>query len=191
MIVTHEREKLINAILFFSKRVRYLGKTKLFKLLYFLDFEHYKQKGRAVTGLEYYAWPMGPVPVDLQNEIEAQQPEDDMSAHLRFHKRPLPGTKNNGWMLDVHALADFDPTHFTKRELQIMEELAEEFRDAKAEDIVEATHLENLPWHEIYVTEGRQQDRIPYELALRKEEEDVMRRLAEEREAVIDHFRSE
>ncbi|HEV7681080.1 MAG TPA: Panacea domain-containing protein [Pyrinomonadaceae bacterium] len=43
--------------------------TKLFKLLYFLDFEHYKKTGRSVTGLKYFAWPMGPVPVSLKDEI--------------------------------------------------------------------------------------------------------------------------
>ncbi|WP_217994559.1 Panacea domain-containing protein [Rodentibacter caecimuris] len=39
-------------------------------MLYFLDFEHYKQVGRSVTGLDYSAWKMGPVPVDLHEEIK-------------------------------------------------------------------------------------------------------------------------
>ena len=40
MLINHEREKLINAIIYFAKNTRFLGKTKLCKLLYFLDFEH-------------------------------------------------------------------------------------------------------------------------------------------------------
>jgi len=35
---------------------------KLFKLLYFLDFVHFKNYGTTVTGMEYSAWKMGPVP---------------------------------------------------------------------------------------------------------------------------------
>jgi hypothetical protein len=52
MLITHERDKLINAIIFFAKNTRFLGKTKLCKLLYFLDFEHFKETGRPVTGLD-------------------------------------------------------------------------------------------------------------------------------------------
>lgn len=37
MLITHEREKLINAILFFAEHTAHFGKTKLFKLLYLLD----------------------------------------------------------------------------------------------------------------------------------------------------------
>ena len=188
MIITHDREKLINAIIFFSQKVRFPGKTKLFKLLYFLDFEHYKQKGRSVTGLEYFAWPMGPVPVDLYNEIEAPRPSADLEEWLSFEKKRL---NNGNWMLNVHAKRPFDPSHFTKRELQIMELLADEYRETKAEAMVEATHLENQPWHEVYEVRERQQDLIPYELALRKAEEETLRDIAAEREAVINHFRSE
>src|SRR3990172_2038157 len=42
MLLSHEREKLINAIIFFADNTRFLGKTKLCKLLYFLDFGHFK-----------------------------------------------------------------------------------------------------------------------------------------------------
>jgi hypothetical protein len=33
ILLSHEREKLINAIIFFARNTRYLGKTKLCKLL--------------------------------------------------------------------------------------------------------------------------------------------------------------
>jgi hypothetical protein len=38
--------------------------------------------------------------------------------------------------------------------------------------MIEATHLENLPWHEIYEKRGLRQQQIPYELALNKAEYD-------------------
>ena len=65
MLVTHEREKLIQAINFFATHTKRCGKVKLFKLLYFLDFEPFQPTGRSVTGQDYSAWPMGPVPVAL------------------------------------------------------------------------------------------------------------------------------
>ncbi len=36
-----------------------LGKIKLLKLLYSLDFCHFKQTGMSVTGIDYFAWEMG------------------------------------------------------------------------------------------------------------------------------------
>jgi len=62
MIITHQRDKLINAIIYLSSNTNYCGKTKLMKLLYFRDFKHFRQTGKSVTGLDYYAWEMGPVP---------------------------------------------------------------------------------------------------------------------------------
>jgi hypothetical protein len=65
----------------------------------------------------------------------------------------------------IYRFPSFDPSHFTRRELRIMASLAEEFSDPQADEIIETTHLENQPWHQIYVEQRRRQGRIPYELA--------------------------
>lgn len=183
MLITHYREKLINVILFFAQNVRALGKTKLFKLLYFLDFEHYRETGRSVTGMDYFAWKMGPIPVDLADEVEA--PEPDMSEKVSFSETP---TRHGRPMLKVDALADFDETHFTPRELRLMRRLADEFRDAQADEMVEATHLENTPWHRVYVTERHQKQKIPYDYVLPRQDMEIMLPIIREREAMIEHF---
>lgn len=182
MLFSHEREKLINAIIFFADNTRFLGKTKLCKLLYFLDFEHFKETGRSVTGMDYYAWKMGPVPLDLYEEVEA--PEPDMADKVEFVEHPT----RRGPMLTVRPLAAIDDSLFSKRELRIMRSLAEEYRDTLAEDMIEATHLENQPWHKIYVEEGKRQQVIPYELALRKQEAEEMLQVVAERVALVKHF---
>jgi hypothetical protein len=46
------------------------GKTKLNKILYYIDFEAYGRFGRAVTGAEYQRRPYGPVPREI---TEARQ----------------------------------------------------------------------------------------------------------------------
>ena len=45
MIIDHHREKLIDAIIYFVLNTKYCGKTKLFKLLYFLDFDRVNHRG--------------------------------------------------------------------------------------------------------------------------------------------------
>ena len=182
MLLSHEREKLINAIIFFANNTKFLGKTKLCKLLYFLDFEHFKVSGRSVTGMDYYAWKMGPVSVELYEKVEA--PEPDMADKVEFVERPT----RRGPMLTIRPLAAIDESLFSRRELRIMQSLADEYCDTLAEDMIEATHLENQPWHKIYVEEGKRQQMIPYELALRKQEAEEMLQVIGERVELVKHF---
>jgi uncharacterized phage-associated protein len=168
---------------FFAKNTRKLGKTKLFKLLYFLDFEHFKLRGRSVTGLNYFAWPKGPVPKSLFEEFE--HPGDDLAACADFSQIQT----QIGGMNKVSARKRFDPKVFSKRELSILNSLAERYRDATAAEMVEETHLENRPWHEIYEVKGRRQAEIPYELALNRQEVDEMKRQVRERQEVIRNYK--
>ena len=57
------RQKLLIAIIYFTKNVKKPSKVKIFKLLYFLDFKHFQQTGRNVTNLDYFALEFGPVPL--------------------------------------------------------------------------------------------------------------------------------
>lgn len=183
MLINHEREKLIEAVKFFAQNTQKLGKTKLFKLLYFLDFTHFRDTGRPVTGLEYFAWKMGPVPTELFEELA--NPKDDWGDNCSFE---LIETAK-GEMLRVKAMSGFDPLHFSKRELRIMQTLADQFKNANADQMVEETHLENLPWHQIYEVEGRRQESIPYRMAVRKQEVDAVMRLAADRAEMVETLR--
>lgn len=185
MIVTHEREKLIQAMNFFVRNTNKCGKTKLYKLLYFLDFQHFMATGRSVTGLSYFAWPMGPVPVSLHNELD--HPEPDLADAFGFSEREVrSGSKP---MLVLTPKSEFSARHFSKREKTLLQRLASEYRDSDAESMIEATHLENLPWHKIYYEQERRQAEIPYDLAVRKDEVDIVRQVADERAELLEKLR--
>ena len=55
MLVNHNREKLINTAIYFADQTRHCGKIKLIKLLYLLDFEHYRQ-----TAIRHRPWNTAP-----------------------------------------------------------------------------------------------------------------------------------
>lgn len=180
MLVQHEREKLIQAVIYFAQNTKFCGKVKLFKLLYFLDFEHYKTTGRSVTGLKYSAWKMGPVPTELFDELES--PEPDMAEALEISEIP---TFRGNRMLSFKPLKAFSGDLFTKREIKLLESLSHEYQDTKADDMIEATHLENLPWDQVYNKEASPRAEIPYEYALRKGEKEEMLKIIHEREEMI------
>ena len=54
--------------------------------------------------------------------------------------------------------------------------------------MVEAAHLENLPWHQIYEVEKRKQELIPYDLAVLKQEQDVTTELAKEHDEFVRNY---
>jgi uncharacterized phage-associated protein len=184
MLIEHNRQKLVNAITYFVTNTKFCGKTKLFKLLYFLDFEHFSQTGRSVTELEYFAWKMGPVPKKLFNELKNPCAEFSQAFDVNTKQ-----TINGDDMLDIKPLLPFSADFFSKREIKILESLAIEFNASYAKDMVDATHLENLPWHEIYEVKGLKQELIPYELALNKAEfEQVIKNVYEHIE-FKEHYR--
>jgi len=180
MLVTHEREKLINAILYFAHQTKHLGKIKLFKLLYLLDFEHFRQTGRSVTGLEYQAWKFGPVPVEVMQEWERLEP--DMAQAIGIQpERVIDSVRET-----VIPSAPFDDSHFTKRELRIMEDLASRHRDTFSPDMIDVTHAENGAWAKVW-QDGRGMYReIPYTLGLDDDDprRDAILAIAREQDAI-------
>jgi len=158
-----QREKLLQAIVFFVKNTRACHKLKLFKLLFFLDFKIYRETGLTVTGLQYFAWPMGPVPNRLFDEFRA--PRADMTAvvSVRTTTEDDPGF---GKRLIITPRMAFNDGCFTNRELEEMKRLAEIFRDADSDQMSDASHFPGQPWRQVYKIEGKHQGLIAYKLAL-------------------------
>lgn len=184
MLISHDREKLINAMVFFASKTLNCGKVKLFKLLYFLDFEHYRQTGRTVTGLEYFAFPMGPVPKKLDKELERMK--EDLRRKIEIEKIE---TKYENPLNLIKPKAGFDDSHFTQREMRIMKGLVKEFYLTKAQEISDLSHLKTQPWHKIYHENNSPFSRIPYDLVLDAKEIERIHSLQKERKDFLDSYK--
>ena len=156
MILTHRRAKLLNAIIYFAQNTNFCGKTKLMKLLFFLDFLHFRETGKPVTGLDYFAWKKGPVPRALFDEISNQM-QPDMAEAIKV--APIDKFQK------IVAKKRFNDEFFTPRETRILESVSFIFKDARAEDMVEISHLPNAPWEKTLKEKGEWQ-KIDYLLAL-------------------------
>jgi uncharacterized phage-associated protein len=160
MFISPTREKLINTIVFFAANTEFCGKVKLFKLLYLLDFAHFRETGRSVTGLEYRAWKMGPVPLELMQEWEQLEP--DMSAAVAIEPEKVVDYVRD----HVVPKRSFDDSLFTKRELRLMQALAEKYREEMTKPLIGLTHSERGPWDKIWDAGRGNNARIPYSLAV-------------------------
>ncbi len=137
------REKLLNAVLFFAKKTNCPSLVKMFKLLFFLDFYHFKITGRSVTNLDYFALPFGPVPTSFYDEVKAGTIPSDMKDSLAMI--PLE-TERGTPAFKFKAKRSPDLTIFSPRQQQILKDVADIFRDATPTQMSEISHLKNQPW---------------------------------------------
>lgn len=133
-------EKLQQVILYFLEHINnvHLGRTKLMKLLYFVDFNHYETHGQSVTGATYRKLPHGPYPDKIEKFIAKME----ASVLVRSVKVDHKGYAQHR-LITVNG--KFDPAKFSGTELQALERVAADWADATAAEIEAATHRE-APW---------------------------------------------
>lgn len=140
-----ERQKLLEAAAYFVSNTKYCGLVKLFKLLYYTDMLHFREAGRSVTGLDYRALPYGPVPTELYGEVQA--PKTDMSSVLLIEAPPKGEVSEDSPKgTRIRVVKNPGTADLTRRELRIIHEVAEVFRDVTAEQISDISHSRNGPW---------------------------------------------
>ena len=157
---TLNREKYIHSILFFLERInnQYLGKTKLMKLLYFLDFGHYENTGESMTNDKYVWYTHGPVPSRGGRVLDYMDDENIIKrAKLKFRSR-----------IQERYLANlkFDASLFSSSELLALERTAKYFEDYSTQEIEDEAHRD-IPWLLSKPEAGKKRGGyIDYELAL-------------------------
>ena len=162
MTIKPDRQKLIQAIVYFASNTKYCGKIKLFKLLYLLDFENFRQTGKSAIGFEYQAWKFGPVPVDLMEEWEELGEDLAHAVHI-VEEKVIDYDRQ---AIKVNDGVVFNPDEFTPRQLRIMEELATRYRDTYSPKMIDVTHEQNGAWDKVWQSGKGAHQTIPYELAI-------------------------
>jgi uncharacterized phage-associated protein len=132
-----------------------------------LDFIHFKQAGKPVTDLEYYAYDYGPVPLRLHKEITENRIPEDMKKCIEIsaQKDSITGETK---IIEFFPKTKPDLGVFSEREMKILEDVALIFKNAKAEEISEVSHLKNEPWEQTVKRIGKFK-KIDFMLALDKD----------------------
>lgn len=110
-------------------------KTKLNKLLFYADFEMYKQTGQSISGIQYRAIQMGPVPENFQSLYEFFQKKN-------FIKIDYFNFPDNGIGEQFMPVSKFDETLFSRKEIEILNLIYEKFKDTSTQNIIEQSHKE-------------------------------------------------
>ena len=139
-MVKINEKKYRNVVLFFAKKVRNgtLGKLKMMKLLYFLDFDFFEKYGKSVTGDSYLRFENGPVPQMAEKILKEMTGKD-----IKITRQKIADGYNDRQLIE--PLKDFDLNLFTKEELTMLEEVAEKWEKLSGSEMKMATHGE-APW---------------------------------------------
>lgn len=152
---TIQKDKYKQAILFVlnSKANNgLLGKVKLFKLLYYIDFDHYQAFNTPITGDTYYKRQYGPVGVNAEDLLQEMQAEELIAIKRR--------SVGNYEQYVFKALADPNPPEYWgKSEFEVLNHVVDTWTNHRTGEIVTATHGE-VPWRAVDISEE-----IPYSLA--------------------------
>ncbi len=155
--------KLKAALLYFCENTdpKFLGKVKLMKLFYFLDFMHVKKYGIPITFDSYVHLEHGPIPSTIKNlvdevcdDIDTSILADTIYCHTQegqLIQRIIPKRK----------LTEKDIKYFSKSEIETLELVCDRFGAKNTEYIKDASHKE-APWLETSILET-----ISYALAVK------------------------
>lgn len=133
-------KKYKNAVLFFANKIRNgtLGKVKLKKLLYYLDFDFFEKYGRSVTGDEYLRFELGPVPRMAEIVLKKMRGKE-----IKIVSRKMHGEYND--QQHIEPLIEFDSGALTKEEILMLEEIATKWERFTGSEMKNASHGE-APW---------------------------------------------
>jgi len=134
------QKKYKNAIIFFAQKIKNgtLGKLKMMKLLYYLDFDFFEKYGRSVTGDEYLRFDNGPVPRMGEKMLKEMSGKE-----IKILRKKIVNGYNDQMLIE--AMVDFDVNVFDKEELLMLGEIAAKWEKFTGSEIKNASHGE-APW---------------------------------------------
>lgn len=138
---TTDFDKFAAMVLYFSERFK-PWKTKLNKLLFYSDFLHFRKNCFSISGLNYRAIDMGPVPNNFNSIFDFLESGET----IRINRTEFPnGGIGEQFFISPDTTADFSALN--EQEIQSLQEVADKIGNLSTEEIINLSHAE-LAWSE-------------------------------------------
>lgn len=134
----YDLEKLKNMILYLVKCLDGVLKVKLNKLLWYCDFLYFKESSVSITGAQYIRIKLGQVP-DHYELIFANMIHEGLIDKNEIPFQTKDGTQQGE---EFTTLVEPDKSLFTEKEIQVMDSIADTFREDTSTSIMEKSHQE-------------------------------------------------
>lgn len=130
-----DSEKIINLILYIAEKTKGIFETKLNKILWYVDFLHFKEYAVSITGSVYKHLPLGPVP-DNYKWIIAAAEEEGLRGEEVIYNQDIGGIK---YTSTIHL----EESYFTKEERRVIDFVVDHFSRYTSKKITDASHNED------------------------------------------------
>jgi uncharacterized phage-associated protein len=130
-------EKIGNALIFLSEKIKPLYKTSALKLIYLLEEICIRKYGLPFFGVDFQLWRLGPVVKEIY--IDLTSSTDLLGAYIE--------TSSVNESTIIAAKKPFDDGEFSDCDMEILQIVVNKFKDTSGPDLIKITHRENFPWH--------------------------------------------
>jgi hypothetical protein len=138
--------RLKNLLLYVLKQLGETYQTKMNKVLFYIDFLSYRERGIAISGLAYEALAFGPAP---QRWDRVYSYFDEVDVHLRL----VQGQE----CISLSADTDADISGFSEREIQIINTVCQKLKDMNSKEVSKLSHEETA-----WITHQKEHEHIPF-----------------------------
>lgn len=130
------KRKLGNTILYIAQHAKYPYKTEVLKLLFLMEERMVQQYHVPFLAIPFSVWRLGPVSVDVFEELSDGPALLDDYISLQFCST---GNK-------VIGKKSFEDEEFSDAELKVMEQVMSKYGDMTSEELIKETHREGSLW---------------------------------------------
>ena len=142
------RVRLGNAVMYIAAHAKYPYKTEVLKLLFLMEERMVQKYHVPMLGIPFSAWRMGPVSVDVFEELSDGPVLLSDFVTLQF----------NGQGIMVKPSRAFDEDEFSDAELEVMREVMEKYGQMNSEELIAETHREGSLWFDTAKEHGLLED---------------------------------
>jgi uncharacterized phage-associated protein len=136
VITNQQIEKIGNAIIYLSKKVSELNKTKIQKLLFFIEETSIAKFGCPFFGVDFKLWVRGPVLEDVYNDLEQPTP-------ILF-KDYIKRADYNKELFEANG--EFNDDEFSNNDIVVLDAIAKLAKHKVAGDLVMLSHAPGSLW---------------------------------------------
>ena len=132
-----DKQKLGNAIVYIAARIKDLSKTKLLKLLFFMEEYSVCRFHTPFLGLQYEVWQAGPVIKDDFIDLS------EMPVLLEGYVEKV----NKDGNTYIKPAKEFSDDEFSDNDMLVMDEILAKYGNKTATELVKITHKKGSLWY--------------------------------------------
>lgn len=136
-LTKNDKEKLGNTVVYIASHTKNLSKTKLLKLLYFIEEYSVRRFHTPFLGLPFEVWQAGPVVKDVFIDLSETPVLLD-----GYVTKEVVGDAT--YILPVKSFVDDE---FSDNDLLVMDEVMKKYGDKTAKELVGITHRKGSLWY--------------------------------------------